>query len=85
MLQVFQQINRPDLRPGYLNDLTIRDDTPLGSNEAWVRYLQTGEASPALLHMKVPAIMSGLCWSAQSWDQDHAPHGTTWLSQAAPI
>eukprot|EP00891_Asterochloris_glomerata_P009220 jgi/Astpho2/9220/Aster-07177 len=41
-LTVFQQINRPDLRPGYLNDLTIRDDTPLGSNEAWVRYLQTG-------------------------------------------
>ena len=65
MLQVFQQINRPDLRPGYLNDLTIRDDTPLGSNEAWVRYLQTGEAFPALLHMQLRVIMCVLCWSGQ--------------------
>ena len=63
MLQVFQQINRPDLRPGYLNDLTIRDDTPLGSNEAWVRYLQTGEALLALMHMQVPAILGVLCWT----------------------
>ena len=47
LLQVFQQINRPNLRVSYLADLTLRDDTPLGSNEHWVRYLQTGEACPA--------------------------------------
>ena len=47
LLQVFQQINRPNLRVSYLSDLTLRDDTPLGSNEHWVRYLQTGEACPA--------------------------------------
>lgn len=41
-LTVFQQINRPNLRVSYLSDLTLRDDTPLGSNEHWVRYLQTG-------------------------------------------
>ena len=44
LLQVFEQINRPNLRASYLSDLTLRDDTASGSNEHWVRYLQSGEA-----------------------------------------
>ena len=85
VLQVFQQINRPNLRASYLYDLTIRDDTPLGSNERWVRYLQTGEPIPTLLHMLVPpgCRCPRLLVDKSRWS--HIPHGTSWLPQAVPI